>query len=115
MADELELKPVKISELQAATSLDDDMLFAAEQGGIAKKVSGAQLVAISKGEIDKGGFVSSFNGRAGTVTAQNGDYTADMVGAIPSTNVDAIEFVTEEEYESSKKTPMTLYLILEDD
>ena len=31
-----------------------------------------------------GGGVTSFNGRAGTVTPQSGDYTAAMVGADPS-------------------------------
>lgn len=32
--------------------------------------------------------VQSFNGRIGAVTPQNGDYTADMVGAIPKTGGD---------------------------
>lgn len=44
----------------------------------------------TKAEVDAmiaGSGVSSFNGRSGAVTPQNGDYTAAQVGALPSGNV----------------------------
>lgn len=34
---------------------------------------------------DTSSKVTSFNGRSGAVTPQNGDYTAAMVGAVPNT------------------------------
>ena len=33
---------------------------------------------------DTGSKVTSFNGRSGAVTPQNGDYTAAMVGGVPN-------------------------------
>lgn len=58
--------------------------------------------------------VSSFKGRAGAVMPQIGDYTADMVGAIPSVAVSAIQAMTQEEYDAlTEKGAATLYLIKE--
>lgn len=72
--------------------------------------------------------VTSFKSRTGAVTPQSGDYTASMVGAradtwtptasqvgaIPVGSVYTIELTTESGYESSTKTPTTLYLIPEE-
>lgn len=72
--------------------------------------------------------VSSFNGRAGAVTPQNGDYTAEMVGARPDTwtptaedvgavsagSVSTIQALTQTEYDAlTTKNAATLYLIKE--
>lgn len=61
-----------------------------------------------------GNSVTSFNGRTGEVEPQQGDYTANMVGAIPAGSVYTIELTTESGYEISDKTATTLYLIPED-
>lgn len=59
--------------------------------------------------------VRSFNGRAGNVKPEKGDYTAEMVGAIASDVVKKVEFLNnEEEYEASDKDPNTWYLIWEE-
>lgn len=58
--------------------------------------------------------VTSFNGRTGDILPQDGDYTADMVGAIPSDDVQSIKVMTESQYDSSAKSSTTLYLIPED-
>lgn len=56
--------------------------------------------------------VSSFNGRAGAVVPASGDYTAAMVGSIPSGDVTAVKSVTQAQYDAlSTKDPATLYLI----
>lgn len=56
--------------------------------------------------------VSSFNGRAGAVLPASGDYTAAMVGAIPSGDVSVTKKVTQAEYDAlTQKDPDTLYLI----
>lgn len=58
--------------------------------------------------------VSSFNGRAGAVMPQNGDYTAAMVGAIPASTVQSVQAVTQAEYDAlAAKDAATLYLIKE--
>lgn len=58
--------------------------------------------------------VSSFNGRAGAVLPASGDYTAAMVGAIPSGDVSVAKKVTQAEYDAlTQKDPTTLYLIVE--
>lgn len=58
--------------------------------------------------------VSSFKGRSGAVVPQIGDYTAAMVGAIPSGDVVAARAVTQAEYDAlTQKDPATLYLITE--
>lgn len=72
--------------------------------------------------------VSSFNGRAGAVMPQNGDYTAAMVGARPDTwtptaedvgavsagSVSTIQALTQTEYDAlTTKNAATLYLIKE--
>lgn len=72
--------------------------------------------------------VSSFNGRAGAVTPQGGDYTAAMVGARPNTwtptaaevgavsagSVAAMQVLTQTEYDAlTTKDAATLYLIKE--
>lgn len=58
--------------------------------------------------------VSSFKGRSGAVAPQSGDYTAAMVGAIPSGDVAAVRAVTQAEYDAlTQKNPATLYLITE--
>ena len=58
--------------------------------------------------------VSSFKGRSGAVAPQSGDYTAAMVGAIPSGDVAAVRAVTQAEYDAlTQKDPATLYLITE--
>lgn len=74
------------------------------------------------------GGVSSFNGRTGEIMPQNGDYTADMVGArpdtwmptapdvgaIPTGAVQSIQAMTQEEYDAlAEKDAVTLYLIKE--
>lgn len=70
--------------------------------------------------------VSSFNGRAGAVTPQTGDYTADQVGArpntwtptasevgaVPSGDVTTISAMTQEQYDAlPTKDSTKLYLI----
>lgn len=58
--------------------------------------------------------VASFNGRTGAVAPQSGDYTATMVGAIPADTVQAIQVVTQAEYDAlGTKDAATLYLIKE--
>lgn len=47
------------------------------------------------GKADADNVVSSFNGRTGAVKPEAGDYTADMVGAIPNTLIKAIFIGTE--------------------
>lgn len=56
--------------------------------------------------------VTSFKGRSGAVLPQSGDYTAAMVGAIPTGTVAAIQGLTQAEYDAlATKDPSTLYLI----
>ncbi len=56
--------------------------------------------------------VTSFKGRSGAVLPQSGDYTAAMVGAIPTGTVAAIQELTQAEYDAlATKDPSTLYLI----
>lgn len=56
--------------------------------------------------------VSSFNGRAGAVVPASGDYTAAMVGSIPSGDVTTIKAVTQAQYDAlATKDPKMLYLI----
>lgn len=106
----------------------------------------AALYVITDEEEEGGGGespgVSSFNGRTGTVTPQEGDYTAAMVGArssgwtptaaevgarpntwtptaadvgaVPAGAVTAIQALTAEEYDAlANKSATTLYLIKE--
>ena len=83
------------------------------------------------GTLEAGGGtagVTSFNGRSGAVVPASGDYTAAMVGArasdwmpsaadvgaIPSGSVQAIQAVTQAEYDAlTSKSSTTLYLIKE--
>lgn len=70
----------------------------------------------SDDESSGGGIagVSRFNGRQGAVLPQSGDYTAAMVGAIPASQVQAIQALTQAEYDAlSAKNAGTLYLIKE--
>lgn len=49
-----------------------------------------------------GSGVDSFNGRTGDVAPQDGDYTADMVGAIPTGEIKALKvFASEDDYTST--------------
>lgn len=58
--------------------------------------------------------VTSFKGRSGAVVPQLGDYTAEMVGAIPAGSVAAIQAVTQAQYDAlTTKDAATLYLIKE--
>ena len=58
--------------------------------------------------------VSSFNGRAGAVTPQAGDYTAAMVGAVSGQGVQTIQALTQAEYDAlTVKDVSTLYVIKE--
>lgn len=58
--------------------------------------------------------VSSFKGRTGAVVPASGDYTAAMVGAVPSGDMAAVRAVTQAEYDAlTQKDPATLYLIAE--
>lgn len=58
--------------------------------------------------------VTKFNGRTGAVLPQSGDYTAAMVGAIPAGQVQAIQALTQTEYDAlASKSAGTLYLIKE--
>lgn len=58
--------------------------------------------------------VSSFKGRSGAVMPRDGDYTAAMVGAIPTGTVAAIQELTQAEYDAlTTKSATTLYLIKE--
>ena len=83
-----------------------------------------------EGQLETGGAagVESFNGRTGAVAPAQGDYTAAMVGArasdwtpsaadvgaIPAGDVQAIQALTEEEYNGlTEKSAATLYLIKE--
>lgn len=49
--------------------------------------------------------VTTFNGRTGAVSPQNGDYTAEMVGAIPATQKGAVSGVAE--LDSTGRVPST--------
>lgn len=94
--------------------------------------NGPQSFDVMDGQDGAGGGsssnVSSFNGRTGAVTPQEGDYTAAMVGARPDTwmptaaqtgavpagDVTAMRVLTEEQYTAlSSKGASTLYLIKE--
>lgn len=56
--------------------------------------------------------VSSFKGRTGAVVPQSGDYTAAMVGAVPTGAVTEIQSVTQAQYDAlPTKGATTLYLI----
>lgn len=56
--------------------------------------------------------VTSFNGRTGAVTPQSGDYTAVQVGAIPAGDVEAIQALTQAQYDAlTAKDSKKLYLI----
>lgn len=58
--------------------------------------------------------VTSFNGRSGAVLPQSGDYTAAMVGAIPASQVQAIQALTQADYDAlGTKNAGTLYLVKE--
>ena len=58
--------------------------------------------------------VTKFNGRSGAVLPQSGDYTAAMVGAIPASQVQAVQALTQTEYDAlGTKSASTLYLIKE--
>lgn len=58
--------------------------------------------------------VTRFNGRQGAVLPQSGDYTAAMVGAIPASQVQAVQALTQAEYDAlGTKSASTLYLIKE--
>ena len=58
--------------------------------------------------------VSSFKGRTGAVVPQTGDYTAAQVGAIASGAVQAVQVLTQAEYDAlGTKSASTLYLIKE--
>lgn len=60
------------------------------------------------------GSMASFNGRTGAIVPESGDYTAEMVGAIPTGNVAKIQLLTSEQYEElTSKDAKTLYLIQE--
>lgn len=89
-----------------------------------------RLNSNDSGESEGGGTagVASFNGRAGAVTPQTGDYTAAMVGARPNTwtptaaevgavsagSVAAMQVLTQTEYDAlTTKDAATLYLIKE--
>ena len=55
--------------------------------------------------------VSSFKGRSGAVAPQSGDYTAAMVGAIPSGDVAAVRAVTQAEYDALTQKDHLKYLV----
>ena len=58
--------------------------------------------------------VTRFNGRSGEVSPQSGDYTAAMVGAIPASQVQAVQALTQAEYDAlGTKSAATLDLIKE--
>lgn len=66
------------------------------------------------GEAEAWNAVLSFNGRTGAVTPQNGDYTAEMVGAVAGSGVQTIQALTQEEYDAlTAKDASTLYVIKE--
>ena len=71
----------------------------------------------STGDSSGGGTVAGvtrFNGRQGAVLPQSGDYTAAMVGAIPASQVQAVQALTQAEYDAlGTKSASTLYLIKE--
>jgi len=58
--------------------------------------------------------VTSFRGRTGAVVPQSGDYTAEMVGAIPSTNISAAVITTQAEYDAmAEHVGTVLYMVFE--
>ena len=60
------------------------------------------------------GGVTSFNGRTGGVLPRAGDYTAEMIGAISSSDIAAAKVLTEAEFNAlTTKSSTTLYLIKE--
>lgn len=105
-------KVKQIGDFPSATDITDDDVLLAEQAGKTRKLSGKVLKDFCRAAIsvfttraetaataaeaaknaaaeieqligEKAG-VASFNGRAGIVVPQNGDYTAAMVGAAPA-------------------------------
>lgn len=74
----------RIGELPSVPYVNADTLLAAEQQGQAVKITAAQLVGSSGSGGGGGGGVTSFNGRVGAVLPLAGDYTPDMVGAVPT-------------------------------
>lgn len=91
MADEMELKPIPINQLPAATKLEKSMLFPVEQDGVAKKVSGEQLVELSIGPAGPEGpagadgisptvsFSAIDGGNRMTVTDADGTKSVDVM------------------------------------
>lgn len=77
------------------------------------------LVRLNSDDTGSGGGgvtagVTSFKGRSGVVVPMEGDYTAAMVGAVSSGAVQAIQAMTQAEYDAlAQKNPATLYLIKE--
>lgn len=68
-----------------------DQVTAAESAASAKAQEAAASAAAAKKSAEEagaaaGGGVTSFNGRGGVVSPQAGDYTAEMVGAIPASD-----------------------------
>ena len=58
--------------------------------------------------------MTSFNGRSGAVMPAQGDYTAQMVGAVSSGAVSDIQLLSQEEYDAlPEKDAAVLYLIKE--
>ena len=74
-----------------------------------------QVVGFNEvGEAEARSAVLSFKGRTGVVTPQNGDYTAEMVGAVAGSGVQTIQALTQEEYDAlTVKDASTLYVIKE--
>lgn len=63
----------------------------------------------------QGGGVSAFNGRTGAVVPGTGDYTANMVGAIPANVIGGFLICTQEQYDTlTEKNSKTLYLVPEE-
>lgn len=87
-------------------------IMASKTDGESKRV----LVYLDDVEYSPFPEVTSFNGRTGAVKPNAGDYTAEMVGAIPNTVFDNVVLTTDEAYEEmGSHDPKTLYLTVEDE
>lgn len=68
---------------QALAALGNDAQIAKKAAAAAADSEAKAKLYADQTEAAAGGGVASFNGRGGHVIPQSGDYTADMVGAVP--------------------------------
>ena len=64
---------------------------------------------IAKNSVSSASVVNSWNGRSGAVTPQEGDYTAEMVGALPSEGTAAAQINTNKQDIAAIKPKVLVY------